>query len=69
MSLPIPWTFNFHIGRMSSVKSFVVDCESLSDGKNVNGDYQCDDNKSNSMLPASRSYIEKSKCFDSCLLK
>lgn len=69
MSLTIPWTFNFRFGLMSSVKSLVVVCDSLSVSKNLNVDPQCGHNKSNSVLPSSRSYIEKTKRFDSCLLK
>lgn len=69
MSLTIQWSFNFRFGLMSSVKSLVVVCDSLSVSKNLNVDFHCGDNKSNSVLPASRSYIEKTKCFDSCLLK
>lgn len=69
MSLTIQWSFNFRFGLMSSVKSLVVVCYSLSVSKNLNVDFQCGNNKSNFVLPASRSYIEKTKRFDSCLLK
>ena len=55
----------------NSVKTFVVDFESLSDSKEVEtvsyGDSWCDDNKKNSILSASINYIKETKCFDCSL--
>ena len=49
--------------KAHSVKTFVVDFESLSDSKKLEivlyGDSRCDDNKNNSTLSASINYIKK----------
>ena len=55
----------------NSVKTFVVDFESLSDSKKVEvllyGDSRCDDNRNNSILSDSINHIKKTKRFDCSL--
>ena len=59
--------FPFRTDLTNSVKTFVVDFESLLDSKKVEilyyGDSWCDDNQNNSILSASINYINKSKRF------
>ena len=52
--------------KANSVKTFVVDFESLSDSKKLEivlyEDSRCDDNKNNSILSASINYITRFDC-------
>ena len=61
----------FRTYRTNSVKTFVVDFESLSDSKKVEvllyGDSRCDDNQNNSILSDSINHIKKTKRFDCSL--
>ena len=58
----------FRTDLTNSVKTFVVDFESLSDSKKVEillyGDSWCNDNQNNSILSASINHIKKTKRFD-----
>ena len=61
----------FRTDLTNSVKTLVVDFESLSDSKKVEillyGDSQCDDDKNNSTLSVSINRIKKTRRFDCSL--